>query len=33
MHRSSGRATPAFSLALFVLMLGCILWLTALAAL
>ena len=32
MHRSSGRATPAFSLALFVLMLGCILWLTALGA-
>lgn len=32
MHRSSGRATPAFSLALFMLMLGCILWLTALGA-
>lgn len=32
MHRSSGRATPAFSLALFALMLGCILWLTALGA-
>lgn len=32
MHRSSGRATPAFSLALFVLMLGCILWLTAMGA-
>lgn len=32
MHRSSGRATPVFSLALFVLMLGCILWLTALGA-
>ena len=25
MHRSSGRATPAFSLALFVLMLGVVL--------
>ena len=32
MRRSSGRATPAFSLALFALMLGCILWLTALGA-
>ena len=32
MHRSSGRATPVFSLALFMLMLGCILWLTALGA-
>lgn len=32
MGRTSGRATPAFSLALFALMLGCILWLTALGA-
>lgn len=32
MRRSFSRATPAFSLALFALMLGCILWLTALGA-
>ena len=32
MGRSADRATPAFSLALFALMLGCILWLTALGA-
>ena len=32
MQRSADRATPAFSLALFALMLGCILWLTALGA-
>lgn len=30
MQRSSSRATPVFSLVLFALMLGCILWLTAL---
>ena len=32
MQRSSSRATPVFSLVLFALMLGCILWLTALGA-
>lgn len=32
MRRSFSQATPAFSLALFALMLGCILWLTALGA-
>lgn len=32
MGRTADKATPAFSLALFALMLGCILWLTALGA-